>query len=81
MLAVVKRVRKMQALAEAAIGKFISNIDEMKAGMRTTKMASQETSEGQRVRSAQLNGSYSCKLMRTHINTAGMTCRPHLFIC
>ena len=44
MLAVVKRVRKMQSLAETAIGKFISNIDEMKTGMRTTKMAAQEDS-------------------------------------
>ena len=45
MIAVVKRVRKMQALAETAIGKFISNIDEMKTGMRTTKMAAQEEAD------------------------------------
>ena len=44
----------MQALAEKAIGKFISNIDEMKAGMRTTKMTGQEEAEVQRIlRSAQ----------------------------
>ena len=70
MLAVVKRVRKMQALAEVAIGKFISNIDEMKTGMRTTKMAAQEASEGRRIsESAQLIRSYTYKLMRTHAFT------------
>ena len=70
MLAVVKRVRKMQALAEKAIGKFISNIDEMKTGMRTTKMAAQETSEGRRISgAAQQIRSYTYKLMRTHALT------------
>ena len=70
MLAVVKRVRKMQGLAETAIRNFISNIDEMKAGMRTTKMTGQETSEGQRVSdSAQSIRSYTYKLMRTHALT------------
>ena len=70
MLAVVKRVRKMQALAEQAIGKFISNIDEMKTGMRTTKMAAQEASEGKRIsESAQSIRSYTYKLMRTHALT------------
>ena len=29
MIAVVRRVRKIQALTEKAIGKFISNIDEV----------------------------------------------------
>ena len=47
MIAVVKRVRKMQALTETAIGKFISNIDEMKTGIRTTKMTAQEEAEAQ----------------------------------
>ena len=70
MIAVVRRVRKMQALAEKSIGKFISNIDEMKTGMRTTKMASQEDAEGQRISgSAQLIRRYSYKLMRTHALT------------
>ena len=70
MIAVVRRVRKMQALAEKAIGKFISNIDEMKAGMRTTKMTGQEEAEVQRIlRSAQSIRSYTYKLMRTHALT------------
>ena len=70
MLAVVKRVRKMQALAETAIGKFISNIDEMKTGMRTTKMAAQEASEGKRILgAAQQIRSHTYKLMRTHALT------------
>ena len=64
MIAVVKRVRKMQALTETAIGKFISNIDEMKTGMRTTKMTAQEEAEAQ-LRSANLIRAYTCKLMNT----------------
>ena len=70
MIAVVKRVRKMQALAETAIGKFISNIDEMKTGMRTTKMTAQEEAEAQRISgSANLIRAYTYKLMRTHALT------------
>ena len=70
MLAVVKRVRKMQAFAEKAIGKFISNIDEMKNGMRTTKMTAQEGAEIERVAtSAQSIRKYSYKLMMTHALT------------
>ena len=70
MIAVVRRVRKIQTLVEAAIGKFISNIDEMKTGMRTTKMASQEEAESQRISaSAKSIRSYSYKLMRTQALT------------
>ena len=70
MIAVVKRVRTMQALAETAIGKFISNIDEMKTGMRTTKMAAQEEAEAQRIsESAKSIRAYTYKLMRTHALT------------
>ena len=70
MIAVVKRVRKMQALAETAIGKFISNIDEMKTGMRATKMTGQESAEGKRVSGAALLiRKYTYKLMRTHALT------------
>ena len=70
MIAVVRRVRKMQALTETAIGKFISNIDEMKTGMRTTKMAQQENAEGLRIsESANLIRKYTYKLMRTHALT------------
>ena len=70
MLAVVKRVRKVQALSQTAIGKFISNIDEMKNGMRTTKMTGQEEAEKKRVAtSAQSIRTYTYKLMRTHALT------------
>ena len=61
MIAVVRRVRKMQALTEKAIGKFISNIDEMKTGMRTTKMTTRK-GQAQRI-------SGSANLIRAcHIN-------------
>ena len=70
MIAVVRRVRKIQALAEKSIGKFISNIDEMKSGMRTTKMSRQEEAESQRIsESAQSIRSHTYKLMRTHALT------------
>ena len=70
MIAVVRRVRKMQALNQTAIGKFISNIDEMKTGMRTTKMTAQEEAEAQRISgSANLIRAYTYKLMRTHALT------------
>ena len=70
MIAVVRRVRKMQALTQTAIGKFISNIDEMKSGMRTTKMTGQEEAEAQRISgSANLIRVYTYKLMRTHALT------------
>ena len=71
MIAVVRRVRKMQALTETAIGKFISNIDEMKTGMRTTKMtARKKTQKAQRISgSANLIRKYTYKLMRTHALT------------
>ena len=70
MIAVVRRVRKIQALTETAIGKFISNIDEMKMGVRTTKMAAQEEAEAQRIsKSANLIRAYTSKLMRTHALT------------
>ena len=70
MLAVVRRVRNVQALSQTAIGKFISNIDEMKNGMRTTKMTGQEEAEKERVAtSAQSIRTYTYKLMRTHALT------------
>ena len=70
MIAVVKRVRKIQALTEKAIGKFISSIDEMKIGMRTTKMAQQENAESLRISdSANLIRKYTYKLMKTHALT------------
>ncbi len=70
MIAVVRRVRKMQALTETSIGKFISNIDEMKTGMRSTKMTAQEEAEAQRISvSVNLIRAYTYKLMRTHALT------------
>ncbi len=70
MIAVVRRARKMQALTQTAIGRFISNIDEMKTGMRTTKMTAQEEAEAQRISgSANLIRAYTYKLMRTHALT------------
>ena len=59
MIEVVKRVRKIQALAEKSIGKFISIIDEMKSGMRTTKMARQEAGEVHNFRIPQSIRSYT----------------------
>ena len=70
MIAVVRRVRKIQALVEKSTGKFITNIDEMKSGMRTTKMTRQESAEANRIlASAQSIRSYTYKLMRTHALT------------
>ena len=70
MIAVVRRVKKIQVLAEQSTGKFISNIDEMKSGMRTTKMTRQEKAESKRIlTSAQSIRSYTYKLMRTHALT------------
>ena len=70
MIAVVRRVRKMQALTQTAIGKFISNIDEMKSGIRATKMTAQEEAEAQRISgTANLIRAYTYKLMRTHALT------------
>ncbi len=70
MIAVVRRVKKMQALTQKAIGKFISNIDEMKGGMRTTKMTAQEGAEAQRIsEAANLIRVHTYKLMRTHALT------------
>ena len=70
MLAVVKRVRKMQGLSQVATGKLISTIDEMKTGMRTTKMTAQEDAETERLsKSAELIRKYSYKLLRTQALT------------
>ena len=70
MIGVFRRVKSIQTKTEAAIGKFISNIDEMKTGMRTTKMAGQELAEGNRISdSAQSIRANTFKLMRTHALT------------
>ena len=57
----------IQILTEKSIGKFISNIDEMKTGIRTVKMTGQEQNEGERIEtSAKSIKSNTFKLMRTH---------------
>ena len=70
MINVFKRVRKIQTSTEKSINDFISNIDEMKTGIRTIKMARQEQSEGERI-SASANSvrSNTFKLMRTQALT------------
>ena len=70
MIKVVRRVREIRILTEKSIGKFISNIDEMKIGIRTVKMTGQEQTEGERIEgSAKSIKSYTFKLMRTHALT------------
>ena len=70
MIKVFRRVREIQILTEKSIGKFISNIDEMKTGIRTVKMTGQEQTEGERIEgSAKSIKSYTFKLMRTHALT------------
>ena len=70
MIAVVRRVKQLQVFTQESTGKFISNIDEMKSGMRTTKMARQEEAEALRIStSAQSIRSYTYKLMRAHALT------------
>ena len=70
MIAVVRRARKMQALTQTAIGKFITNIDEMKSGMRTIKMSGQEQTEANRIQSSALEiKRQTFRLMRTHAFT------------
>ena len=50
----------MQGLSQVATGKLISTIDEMKTGMRTTKMTAQEDAETERLsKSAELIRKYS----------------------
>ena len=70
MIKVFRRVREIQVLTEKSIGKFISNIDEMKTGIRTVKMTGQEQNEGERIEtSAKSIESNTFKLMRTHALT------------
>ena len=70
MIKVFRRVREIQILTEKSIGKFISNIDEMKTGIRTVKMTGQEQTEGERIEtSAKSIKSNTFKLMRTHALT------------
>ena len=54
MLAGFEMVKKIQIKTESAIESFITNIDEMKTGMRTIKMSRQEDTEIERIESSAL---------------------------
>ena len=70
MISVFRKVRQIQVKTEEAVGKFISNIDEMKMGMRTIKMAGQETTESNRIaNSADDIRKNTFRLMRTQALT------------
>ena len=70
MIKVFRRVREIQILTEKSIGKFISNIDEMKTGIRTVKMTGQEKTESERIEaSAKSIKSNTFRVMRTHALT------------
>ena len=70
MLQVFKIVKKIQKQTEKAVGSFITNIDEMKSGMRTIKMSGQEQTEANRIQSSALEiKRQTFRLMRTHAFT------------
>ena len=52
MIAVFRKVKEIQIRTEKSIGYFINNVDEMKTGIRTIKMASQEATETNRITGA-----------------------------
>ena len=68
--AVFKRVKKIQIKTENAVSQFITNIGEMKSGVRTIKMTSQEATESKRISgSADEIRKNTFKLMRTQALT------------
>ncbi|MFL2794107.1 MAG: ABC transporter ATP-binding protein [Paracoccaceae bacterium] len=70
MLQVFKIVKRIQKQTEKAVGSFITNIDEMKSGMRTIKMSGQEQTEANRIQSSALEiKRQTFRLMRTHAFT------------
>ena len=70
MIAVFRKVKEIQIRTEKSIGYFINNVDEMKTGIRTIKMASQETTETNRIAgSADTIRKNTFKLMRTQALT------------
>ena len=70
MLQVFKIVKRIQKQTEKAVGRFITNIDEMKSGMRTIKMSGQEETEAKRIQSSALEiKRQTFRLMRTHAFT------------
>jgi ABC-type multidrug transport system fused ATPase/permease subunit len=52
MILVSERIKHIQANAEAALGNYMTGIEEMAGGMRTVKIASQEPSEKSRMQKA-----------------------------
>lgn len=52
MILVSERIKHIQANAEAALGNYMTSIEEMAGGMRTVKIASQEPSEKSRMQKA-----------------------------
>ena len=70
MIAVFRKVKAIQVRTEKSIGFFINNVDEMKTGIRTIKMASQETTETNRIaKSADNIRKNTFRLMRTQALT------------
>ena len=63
-------VKKIQIKTESAIEGFITNIDEMKTGMRTIKMSRQEDTEIERIENSALEiKKHTFRLQRTHALT------------
>lgn len=52
MIFVSERIKKIQANAEAAMGNYMTGIEEMAGGMRTVKISNQEQSERSRLQKA-----------------------------
>ena len=70
MIAVFRKVKEIQIKTEKSVGYFINNIDEMKTGIRTIKMTSQEITETNRIaESADMIRKNTFKLMRTQAFT------------
>ena len=70
MISVFRKVKQIQIKTEKVVGKFITNIDEMKVGIRTIKMTSQEITEAKRIsNSANDIRKNTFRLMRTQALT------------
>ena len=70
MLQVFKVVKRIQKQTEKALSAYITNIDEMKSGMRTIKMSGQEETEAHRIQSSALEiKRQTFRLMRTQAFT------------
>ena len=70
MISVFRKVKQIQIKTEKVVGKFITNIDEMKVGIRTIKITSQEITEAKRIsNSANDIRKNTFRLMRTQALT------------